>query len=78
MAIAVHVKFENGDTRLLCYDDNESLSTIENDLKEELLSINGPICDFSVAGSYYSDEDLESQVYTSMQDIMSESWSENQ
>ena len=52
MAVAVHVKFENGDTRLLCYSDNESLSGIEISLKEELLGINGPICDFSVEGSY--------------------------
>ena len=43
MAVAVHVKFENGDTRLLCYSDNESLSGIEISLKEELLGINGSI-----------------------------------
>lgn len=78
MAIAAHVKFENGDTRLLCYSDNESLSGIEISLKEELLGINGPICDFSVEGSYNCDGVLESMVYTAMEDILEESWNECQ
>ncbi len=78
MAVAVHVKFENGDTRLLCYGDNESLSVIEIDLKEELLGINGPICDFSVEGSVHCNDDLESMVYTAMEDIFDESWRECQ
>lgn len=74
MAVAVHVKFENGDTRLLCYSDNESLSGIEISLKEELLGINGPISDFSVASSYYSNDELESEVYDALQIITSKSW----
>lgn len=78
MAVAVHVQFENGYTRLLCYGDTESLSAIEIDLKEELLGINGPICDFSVNGSYTCDEDFESMVYSAMQDIFEETWNECQ
>lgn len=80
MAIAVHVKFENGDTRLLCYDDNETLSSIKEDLEEELIGVNGPICDFSVASSYfsvasnYSGDELESEVYDVLQIITAKSW----
>ena len=78
MAVAGHVTFEKGDTRHLCYSDNESLSGIEISLKEELLGINGHICDFSVEGSYNCDGVLESMVYTAMEDILEESWNECQ
>uniref|UniRef100_A0AB39U1D2 Uncharacterized protein n=1 Tax=Klebsiella phage Phi_KR8 TaxID=3240397 RepID=A0AB39U1D2_9CAUD len=74
MAIAVHVKFENSDTRLLCYDDNETLSSIKEDLEEELIGVNGPISDFSVASSYYSNDELESEVYDALRIITSKSW----
>ena len=58
--------------------DNESLSGIEISLKEELLGINGPICDFSVEGTDNCNDDLESMVYTAMEDILEESWNECQ
>ncbi|ARW57551.1 hypothetical protein FDI23_gp128 [Serratia phage CHI14] len=73
MAVAVHVKMENSDSYLMCFEDSWSLEEVRKDIVDTVM-YNGPICDWKVEGSANAEEDRESQIDDIMEDLHSESW----